>query len=149
ELGTPLQLQYSNVVSRAIWDEVAGVSEGRSSAGYAKVLVVLLIAALVYVFGKVTLGRAGGYAMVSKAAVGSVVRPLRGIRTLWAALPFALVTFLALLPHIGVVLYSFTAVAIEPAHGWGSADQFGWYRTIIPTRYTLAGYQAVLQTPEI
>jgi len=54
-----------------------------------------------------------------------------------------------LLPHVGVILYSFTAIAIEPGAGWGAAGRFGWYRTVIPDRYTLAGYRAVLQTPEI
>ena len=53
-----------------------------------------------------TFGRAG-YAMISKAAVGAAAQRLRGARSLLAALPFAAVPFLALLPHIGVVLYSF------------------------------------------
>lgn len=148
ELGTPLMLQYPNVVSRAIWDDVAGASEGRSSSGFAKVLVVLAISVTAYVFGKMAFGRRG-YAMTSKAAVGATAVPLHGRKALLATLPFAIVTFLALLPHIGVVLYSFTAIAVEPAAGWGADGQFGWYRTIIPDRYTLAGYQALLQTPEI
>jgi iron(III) transport system permease protein len=116
--------------------------------GFAKVVVVLAISASVYALGKLTLGR-GGHAMVSKAAVGAVASRLRGGKALLAMVPFAGVAFLALLPHVGVVLYSFTAIAIEPGVGWGPPDQFGWYRTVIPDRYTLAGYQAVLQTPEI
>ena len=54
-----------------------------------------------------------------------------------------------MLPHVGVILYSFTAIASESGSGWGPAGQFGWYRSVIPARYTLAGYRAVLQTPEI
>jgi iron(III) transport system permease protein len=148
ELGTPLQLQYSNVVSRAIWDEVAGTTEGRTSAGFAKVIVVLAISVVVYAIGKLTLGRSG-YAMTSKAAVGATTQRVRGGKALIAMLPFVLVSFLALLPHVGVILYSVTAIYIEPGVGWGPPDQFGWYRTVIPSRYTLAGYAAVLQTPEI
>jgi iron(III) transport system permease protein len=148
ELGTPLMIQYPNVVSRAIWDNVAGVTEGRSSLGFAQVLIVLAISVTVYILGKVTLGKAG-HAMTSKAAVAATATRLRGTHALLAALPFAAVTALALLPHLGVVLYSFTAIAIEPASGWGTPGEFGWYRTVLPSRFTLEGYRAVLDTPEI
>lgn len=148
ELGTPLQLQYSNVVSRAIWDDVAGTTEGQSSAGFAKVLLVLAISVAVYITGKLTFGRSG-HAMTSKAAVASVARRAGWRKGLLVALPFMAITFIAMLPHIGVVLYSFTAIAIEPGAGWGPSGQFGWYRTFIPDRYTLEGYRAVLETPEI
>lgn len=151
DLGTPLMMQYPNVVSRAIWDEIAGSLEGSSHVGFAKTMIVLAIALGVYVVGKTTLGRGGGggYAMTSKAAVASTAVRLRGWKVLLAWLPFAAVTFLALLPHIGVALYSLTAIAIEPASGWGPANEFGWYRTVIPDRYTLEGYRTVLGTPEI
>ena len=87
ELGTPLMLQYNNVVSRSIWDEVAGATEGRSSTGFAKVLIVLLISVTAYVIGKMTLGR-GGHAMVSKAAVGATAVRLTGWRGMMAARRF-------------------------------------------------------------
>ena len=102
ELGTPLMLQYNNVVSRAIWDEVAGASEGRTSVGFAKVVIVLLISVTVYVIGKNTLGR-GGHAMTSKAAVGATAEQLPLGKGLLAAFPFAALAFIALLPHIGVI----------------------------------------------
>jgi iron(III) transport system permease protein len=148
ELGTPLMIQYPNVVSRAIWDNVAGVTEGRSSLGFAEVLIVLAISVTVYIMGKMAFGRAG-HAMISKAAVGATTQRLSGWKATLATLPFAIITFLALLPHLGVLFYSFTAIAIEPAVGWGQPDQFGWYRTILPDRYTLEGYRTVLGTPEI
>ena len=56
---------------------VAGASEGRSSTGFAKVVVVLAISVTAYVFGKMTFGRRG-HAMTSKAAVGATAVPLRG-----------------------------------------------------------------------
>jgi iron(III) transport system permease protein len=148
ELGTPLMIQYPNVVSRAIWDNVAGVTEGRSALGFAEVLIVLAISVTVYVMGKMAFGRSG-HAMTSKAAVGATAERLCGWRAVVTMMPFAGVTLLALLPHIGVVLYSFTAIAIEPGAGWGKAGEFGWYRTMVPDRYTLEGYRAVLGTPEI
>jgi iron(III) transport system permease protein len=148
ELGTPLLLDYRNVVSRSIWDEYAAASSGPTASAYAKVVILLLISVAAYLFGKVTLGRSG-YAMTSKAAVVATTSKLPFGRGLLAALPFVLVTGLAMLPHLGVVLYSFTAIATEKAAGWGPDGTFGWYRTVIPNRYTLSGYGAVFNTPEI
>ncbi len=148
ELGTPLLLDYRNVVSRAVWDDLSAAQSGQGSLGYAKVVIVLLVSVSVYIAGKLTLGRSG-YAMTSKAAVVSTAKKLSFGRGLLAALPFVVVTGLAVLPHIGVILYSFTAIASEAGHGWGAADQFGWYRSVIPSRYTGAGYAAVFGTPEI
>jgi iron(III) transport system permease protein len=148
ELGTPLILNYRNVASRAVWDDLTSVLGGQGATGYAKVVVVLAISVGAYLVGKFTLGR-GGYAMTSKAAVASTTHRLRGWRGLLAVLPFVVVTGLAVLPHIGVILYSVTAIAPEVSHGWGTPGVFGWYRSVIPGRYTLAGYRAVFSTPEI
>jgi iron(III) transport system permease protein len=149
ELGTPLLLQYRDVVSRSIWDDLAATTGGNTSMGYAKVVIVLLISVSAYLLGKTTLGR-GGHAMISKAAVAAVARPLRGPFALLAAFPFVAVAAIAMLPHLGVILYSLTAIATEPALGPAAAiEKFGWYRTILPDRYTLEGYRAVFQTPEI
>ncbi|MGN6366743.1 MAG: ABC transporter permease [Phycisphaerae bacterium] len=148
ELGTPLLLDYRNVVSRAVWDDLSAAQSGQGSLAYAKVVIVLMVSVSVYVAGKLTLGRSG-HAMTSKAAVVSTAKKLRFGKGLLAALPFAVITGLAVLPHLGVILYSFTAIASERGHGWGPADQFGWYRSVIPSRYTAAGYSAVFGTPEI
>jgi iron(III) transport system permease protein len=150
ELGTPLLLQYRHVVSRSIWDDLAASSTGANSLGFAKVVVVLIISVCAYLAGKTLFGRSGSsLAMTSKAAVAPTTRPLSRAAGLLAALPFLLVTFLAVLPHIGVILYSVTAIASEHAVGWGPPDRFGWYRTIIPDRYTLQGFRSVFESPEI
>jgi len=149
ELGTPLLLDYRMVVARSIWDDLAAARGGTSSVAFAKVLIVLAIAVGVYLLGKATLGRQA-YAMTSKAAVAAAPRRLGLIRGLLAALPFVLVTFFAVLPHLGVLAYSLTPLAFEKAtFGWGPVGQIGWYRTLIPTRYTFAGYEAVFGNPDI
>lgn len=148
ELGTPMALDYRNVISRTLYDELSSATSEISALTCAKVLMVLTVAVLAYVVGKTIFGRQA-YAMTSKAAVAATNTKLRLFPGLLAAAPFIFVTLLAMLPHMGVILYSFTAIAIEPAVGWGPDGQFGWYRSIIPNRYTLAGYAAVFQTPEI
>jgi iron(III) transport system permease protein len=148
ELGAPLMLDYRQVASRGIWDDLTSVLSGQGATGYAKVVVVLVISIAAYVIGKLTLGRTGD-AMSSKGTLAASTTRLKGGRSLLAALPFAVLTFVAMLPHLGVILYSLTAIAPEAARGWGPAGQFGWYRSVIPSRYTLAGYAAVFNTPEI
>ena len=53
------------------------------------------------------------------------------MRALLAALPFALVTGLALLPHLGVVLTSFAAPG-------------SWYQTVLPETFTGGNYVEAL-----
>jgi iron(III) transport system permease protein len=148
ELGTALLIDYKDVVSRAVWDDLSVAQSGTSALPYAKTTIVLLISIIVYMVGKLTFGRQAN-AMTSKAAVAATQESL-GLRgTLLAALPFLVVTFLAMLPHLGVILYSFTPTATESGVGWGDPGHFGWYRTVIPSRYTLAGYSAVFNNPFI
>jgi iron(III) transport system permease protein len=65
--------------------------------------------------------------MQSKASTQSAARKLSGWRALLAALPFALVTGLALLPHLGVVLTSFAAPG-------------SWYQSVLPGTFTGGNY---------
>jgi iron(III) transport system permease protein len=148
ELGTPLLLDYSHVVSRDLFDSLSSASGGSDAEAAAKVAIVLVIAAMAFLVGKFLFGRRA-WAMTSKAAVAATTQPLSRRGTLLVILPFLAVSFLAMLPHLGVVLYSFTPIATEPGVGWGAAGHFGWYRSIIPSRYTLAGYANVINTPEI
>ncbi len=148
ELGTPLVLDYPNVVSREIFDMLSAAAGGNSFEGSAKVVVVLAISVLAYLVGRNTLGRQA-QVMTLKAATATAERRLGFWRGLLAGLPFVGVTLLALLPHLGVVLYSLTAIATEQGVGWGVPGRFGWYRSVLPLRFTGAGYAAVFHTPDI
>ncbi len=112
-------------------------------------MIVLLVSVSVYITGKLTLGRSG-HAMTSKAAVVSTAKKLSFREGLLAALPFVVVTGLAVLPHIGVILNKLHGDCVGGG-AWvgGRRDQFGWYRSVIPARYPGAGYAAVFGTPEI
>ncbi|MFP4145752.1 MAG: ABC transporter permease [Phycisphaeraceae bacterium] len=128
ELGTPLMFSYTSVLPvQVFW----GIQElARSPRPYALVVVMLGVAALFYLLGRLTLGRRA-YAMEGKATVGTTVRPLPGVLG-WLALGvFLLVTALAVLPHLGVVLTSFSDVG-------------AWYRSILPAEWTLEHYGEAL-----
>jgi iron(III) transport system permease protein len=56
---------------------------------------------------------------------------MTGFKGLLVLLPFVIVTFLALLPHIGVVLTSF-------------AQPGSWYKSVLPEQFTAANYTEAL-----
>lgn len=128
ELGTPLIMNYTRCAAVQVYDELKEISA--SPFPYALVTVVLAASVLLYALGKLLFGRRA-YAMQAKAALPHAPRRLAGAKAALAALPFAAVILLALLPHIGVVLTSFSAPG-------------SWYRTILPARFTAANYAEAL-----
>ncbi len=123
ELGTPLMFDYTTVAPVQIfW----GIQEIGSPRPFALVVVVLAISAALYMLGKFTLGRRS-YAATTRASTQSLTTDLPWGKGLIALTPFALITFLAVLPHIGVVLAS----VAEPGT---------WYRSVWPEKLTLEHY---------
>jgi iron(III) transport system permease protein len=85
------------------------------------VIVMLLVSAAVYIAGKVAVGRADlAQTRVAFAAAGERAT---GFRAAWILLPFVVVIAVALLPHIGVVLTSFSATGY-------------WYNSVLPKIFT-------------
>lgn len=128
ELGTPLMFDYYAVTPVQIF---YGLKEVEASAQpYALTMVLLMAAIGMYVVGKFAFGRRGHamYSKASRAGGEKMLSPLAG----WAASGlFGLVIFLAILPHLGVVL---TSVAVP-----GS-----WYHTALPAAFTLSHYEQAL-----
>lgn len=132
ELGTPLMFDYATVTPVQIF---YGLKEVQNSAEpYALTLVLLMSAVLIYVVGKLVFGRRG-YAMYSKASRAGGETRLGGVWGWLAAGAFGLVTFLALMPHVGVVL---SAIA-EPG---------SWYANVVPSRVTLDHFEEALTAGE-
>lgn len=126
ELGVPLMFEYNRVTSVQIF---AGLRDiGGNPFPFALVAVMLASTVLLYALSKWLFG-GQGYAMISKAAtVGGPRRP--GVAMRWFCTGvFALVFFIAVLPHLGVILVAF------------SKD---WYGTIMPTGWTLEHFEAAL-----
>ena len=128
ELGTPLILNYTRCAAVQIYDELKEISG--SPFPYALVTVVLGANVLLYALGKRLFG-GRAYAMQSKATTRHTPKQAAGLKGLFVALPFALVVFFALLPHIGVVLTSFS----QPG---------SWYQTVLPRVFTGANYAEAL-----
>jgi iron(III) transport system permease protein len=126
ELGVPLIFDYSRVTSVQIFDGAKDM--GGNPLPYALVAVMLVISVLLFLAGKLAFGRSD-FAGAGRASMAARTRTLRGWPGLLAAGFFAVVIALAVLPHAGVVLTSF------------SGD---WYRTVLPSQGTLDHYREAL-----
>jgi iron(III) transport system permease protein len=128
ELGTPLIFDFNTITPVQIFQKITEASG--NPLPYALVVVTLAASVVLYIIGKGLLGRSQD-ALTSKAATTATSRPLHGFKALAAAIPFILVLALALLPHISVILTSFTATG-------------QWYRSVLPQSFTLSHYGAAL-----
>ncbi len=128
ELGTPLIMNYTRCAAVQVYDELKEISA--SPFPYALVTVVLVASVALYSLSRLLFG-GKAYAMQGKAATGHRPREARGAAGLLLALPFIAVTLLALTPHAGVLLTSFSTPG-------------SWYRTLLPAQFTTANYAEAL-----
>ncbi|HET6430193.1 MAG TPA: iron ABC transporter permease, partial [Phycisphaerae bacterium] len=117
ELGTPLMVGYERMLPVLIFQGLNKLENPAQT--FSMVFVMLSSAVFMYGLGRVLFGRGAG-AMMQRGVAAVAARPGRwAVAGIWLA--FGTVTFLALLPHVGVMLQAF-------------ADE--WGTTILPTRYT-------------
>ena len=128
ELGTPLIMNYTRCAPVQVFDALKEV--GSNPFPYALVLVMLTCSVLLYAGVKLTFGRRA-YAMQSRAGTAFSAQPLKGLSALAVGLPFLIVIGLALLPHMAVVLTSFSPPG-------------SWYQSVLPERFALVNYVAAL-----
>ncbi|MCL1856537.1 MAG: iron ABC transporter permease [Kiritimatiellaeota bacterium] len=127
ELGAPLMLNYTQCASVQVYDALKEI--GGNPFPYALVTVLLVASLGLYLTSRLLFG--SSYAMQAKAAVTFQPHRLRRGAILLATLPFLFVTLVALAPHAGVILVSFT----PPGE---------WYRTVLPSAFSLEHYTAAL-----
>lgn len=128
ELGTPLIMNYTRCASVQVYDALKDI--GSNPQPYALVFVLLAASVLLYAGSRFLFGRTA-HAMQGKAGVQYAAERATGWRAALVALPFVLVIAVALVPHAGVVLTSFS----EPG---------SWYRTVLPERWTSGNYSEAL-----
>lgn len=129
ELGVPLIFDFTRITSVQIFDGIKDL--GASPYPYALVAVVLAITSLLYLISKALVGNLD-LSNSGRISTGRKIRTLTGWKK-WAAVSlFVLVILLALLPHYGVVAFSF------------SKD---WYLSVLPESITLRHFQEALGHP--
>ena len=126
ELGVPLIFDYHRVTSVQIFDGIKDLSGNPTP--YALVAIMLVVAVGLFALSKLILGR-NAFSTTGRAAVGRRARILSRPKALACSMAFAFVIGLALLPHMGVVLLSF------------SND---WYQSVFPETLTLNNYAEAL-----
>jgi iron(III) transport system permease protein len=126
ELGVPLVFDFPRVTSVQIFYGLKDL--GGNPFPYTLVTVMLASTVLLYAVGKGLFGR-DSYAMMAKATSSGGARTVSKGRAWLCTTAFALITFLAVLPHVGVVLVAF------------SND---WYATVVPHNYTLENFRIAL-----
>ena len=128
ELGTPLMFDYYTVTPVQLFKLITDVAD--NPLPYALVVVTLVASGMLYLVGKVVLGR-GYEAATTKASVAGSVGRLRGWKAVAAAAPFVIVFLVAVLPHIAVVLTSLCSTG-------------AWYKTLLPAQFTLGHFRNAL-----
>ena len=126
ELGTPLIFDYASVTSVQIYYGLKDI--GGNPIPYALVAVMLASSVALYGVGKGLFGSAG-HAMMAKATSSGGPRALPRSRAWLCTALFGGVTFVAILPHLGVILVAFSRE---------------WYGTIVPQAYTLENFRLAL-----
>ncbi|MEX2581270.1 MAG: iron ABC transporter permease [Verrucomicrobiales bacterium] len=129
ELGVPLVFDFNRVTSVQIFDGIKDLSG--NPFPYALVVVMLVATTLLYLTGKWLFGRES-FAADGRASTGRSSRIASPVTGALCTGVFLSVTALAVLPHLGVVLLSF------------SSD---WYQTILPTGLTGQHYVDALGHP--
>ncbi|MHB8772851.1 MAG: ABC transporter permease, partial [Syntrophales bacterium] len=125
DLGTPLILDYRNLIPVRIFNMLTDINQ--NPMGYCLVVFMILLTAGIFFLSKLVLGDRGTTSTIR----GQVTPPARPAG--WAASALilgglGLVTLIALVPHISVILTSFSR---------------RWFMTVLPTLYTDAHYSAV------
>lgn len=125
DLGTPLIFNYNEVVAVRIFRQVTEANQ--NPMGYALVVLIIVLTALAFYVSKRWTG-SKHYEMLGRGHVTS-----REVDTKWAMrsiiyLFIGGLTFMALLPHISVILVSLTPDASQ------------WRLSVLPQSFTFAHY---------
>jgi iron(III) transport system permease protein len=126
DLGVPLIFDYARVTSVQIFYGLKDI--GGNLFPYALVAVMLASSVMFYAIGKGLFGRQA-YAMMAKATHSGGPKRLPGGRAWLCTALLGSVTFIAILPHLGVVAVAF------------SND---WYATVVPSNLTLDNFKLAL-----
>ena len=128
DLGTPLLVGFEQSMPVRIFKMVTDVNE--NPVGFALVFLVIVMTVVFFLVSKLAFG-GKKYEMMARGHVTSSVRKVQG---LWHVPVYALllgVVVIALVPHIGVMITSF------------SRD---WFMTVLPEQWSTQYYQMVLSS---
>ena len=125
DLGTPLIFGYSRVVPVQIFDSITDLNT--NPMGFALVVFVLVLTVTLFVLSKrIFAGRR--YEMIARGHTAEAESQANGRQKFLIWTVMLAVIGLALLPHLAVIVQSFTE---------------RWFFTVLPTEMTTAHYQEI------
>lgn len=128
DLGTPLLINYHDCIPVRIFNFVTDANE--NPMGMAMVAVVIFLTVGIFCTSKIMANR-NNFQMLARGHVTSGVKPAKPTFAFFVIYPTILLTiFVALLPHIAVIITSL------------SKD---WFGTPLPDQYTLQYYADIFQ----
>jgi len=131
DLGTPLILRFRRVVPVQIFEMVKDINA--NPKGYALVLIVLLVTVVVFVGARwVVRGRL--HTLATKGTSSAAVRRATPLGSFLILLFISALTFVAVIPHLAVLLSSFSTPG-------------GWQGTVLPTELTWENYANLVTHP--
>jgi iron(III) transport system permease protein len=130
DIGTPVIIGYEHLTPVTIFKELSNAEVNPRT--FSLVFIMLTASVAFYLMGKFLFGRSP-VGESSKATTTTEVTRLGPVGTALAWLLFGTVIFLAVLPHLGVLLM-------------GISDH--WVNSILPTAYTMRHLAFVLNSPE-
>lgn len=126
ELGTPLMFGYNRITSVQIFNGLAELES--NPLPYALVLVMLLVSVVLY-WGSRKLIAGETHSTLTKGIAGSSARKLTSWRKILPLAGFALITLLAVAPHVALIFISCSK---------------SWYGTVFPEGVTLEYFRQAL-----
>ncbi len=127
DLGTPLLVGFHETMPVRIYNLVTDVNE--NPVGFALVFLVIVMTLAIFSLSRYLVG-GKKYEMLARGHVTSAVRRATPLGTFMAWLVIGGVSFIALLPHLSVLITSVS-------------DR--WFMTILPEQYTTRYYEMVFQ----
>ncbi|HVZ65307.1 MAG TPA: iron ABC transporter permease [Lacunisphaera sp.] len=126
DLGVALVFDFPRLLPVQIYYGLREI--GGNPFPYALTAIMLLGSVAIYALGRGLFGR-DAHAMMAKATHAGGPRDLPGGRAWLCTAVFASVTFVAVLPHLGVLLV---------------ACSNDWYGTVLPTEFSVRNFQLAL-----
>lgn len=123
DLGVPLMFDFQTTVPTQIFNLV---TQSDNPVGYALVVLALVVVTVFFVLGK-RLGE-GNYAMMGRSASYDDMKRFSPVMGWIVSAVVGMVIFISILPHLGVVVNSFSA---------------RWFMSVLPQDWTMENYREV------
>jgi iron(III) transport system permease protein len=124
-------MQYTRCAPVQVFEALKEI--GTNPFPYALVFVMLAASVALYGLARIALG-GRAHALQAKATTAATPAPVGWVGAILMPLAFAALIFCALLPHLGVLMISFSAPG-------------SWYGTVLPQAFTLGNYADALGHP--